>query len=189
VCNVKLIVGLGNPGKQYEETRHNVGFRVVDVLGRRWNIDLTAERFHGWFGSGSIRDQKVILLKPTTFMNRSGQAVLAAGRFYRLVLADLLVVLDDIALPLGRIRVRPDGSAGGQKGLVDIINRLGSDAFSRVRIGIGQPLGDASSYVLSRFGGDEESEATRAIERAADASECWIVEGPEAAMNAYNAAP
>ena len=186
--NVKLIVGLGNPGKQYEQTRHNVGFCVIDVLARRWQIDMATEKFHGWFGSGAIKGEKAVLLKPTTFMNRSGQAVLPAGRFYRAELGDLLVVLDDLALPLGRIRLRGNGSAGGQKGLADIINRLGSDAFSRLRIGIGQPIGDSSSYVLSRFGDDEAAEAKRSYERAADAVECWIAEGLDAAMTKFNAA-
>ncbi|MCH7813359.1 MAG: aminoacyl-tRNA hydrolase, partial [Planctomycetes bacterium] len=110
---MKLIVGLGNPGTKYAATRHNVGFRVVDELGRRWGIGLAQEKFHAWFGRGSVADRDVILLKPTTFMNRSGQAVQATGRFYQLELSDLLVISDDLALPLGRLRFRARGGAGG----------------------------------------------------------------------------
>jgi len=184
---VKLIVGLGNPGKEYEATRHNVGFRVMDLLGRRWGIELLTEKFHAWFGSGRIGDERVVLLKPTTFMNRSGQAVQAAGRFYQAELADLLVVSDDVALEPGRLRVRKQGSAGGHNGLADIIQRIGSDAFCRMRIGIGNAPGAArSSYVLGRFGADEQELMDRCIARAADAVETWVQEGPDAAMNRFN---
>jgi len=184
---VKLIVGLGNPGKEYERTRHNVGFRVVELLGRRWGIEMLAEKFHAWFGSGVIRDERAVLLKPTTFMNRSGQAVLAAGRFYRLELTDILVVYDDVALELGRLRIRKKGSAGGHNGIGDIIRRIGSDEFCRVRIGIGDAPGAVrSSHVLGRFAPGEEEVIEPALARCADAVEAWLVSGADTAMNRFN---
>jgi PTH1 family peptidyl-tRNA hydrolase len=187
---VKLIVGLGNPGKDYAGTRHNVGFRVVDLLGQRWNISLAGEKFHAWFGAGEIGGQRVALLKPTTFMNRSGRAVLAAGKFYQLELADLLVVSDDVALDPGRLRIRKQGSAGGHNGLADIIQRIGSDVFCRVRIGIGNAAGAVrSSHVLGRFESDEQALMDSSIARAADAVEAWVSSGPDAAMNRFNVEP
>jgi peptidyl-tRNA hydrolase, PTH1 family len=183
---VKLIVGLGNPGKQYELTRHNVGFRTVDVLAGRWRIGMSVEKFHAWFGSGMVGGEGAVLLKPTTFMNRSGQAVLAAGRFYQLELRDLLMISDDWALPLGRLRMRVRGSAGGHKGLQDAVDRLGTEEFCRLRIGIGEPVGPPTPYVLTAFSADEEEVIRPAIEQAADAVERWAAQGPEAAMNRYN---
>jgi PTH1 family peptidyl-tRNA hydrolase len=183
---VKLIVGLGNPGTKYEFTRHNVGFRVIDELARRHAISMNAEKFHAWFGWGSIGDEKVVLLKPTTFMNRSGTSVLAAGRFYRLELADLLVVTDDVALETGRLRMRAKGSAGGHNGLADVITRIGSDEFCRLRFGVGQPLGSQVDYVLGRFHEDEEAAIAPSIQKAADACEHWLSNGPTATMNEFN---
>ena len=137
---MKLIVGLGNPGTKYLGTRHNLGFAVVDALAKRWAIEMAREKFHAFFGDGAVRNQRVALLKPTTFMNRSGQAVSAAGRFYQAEREDLLVVSDDLALPLGRIRVRGGGSAGSHNGLQDIIDRVGFSDFARLRVGIDVPL-------------------------------------------------
>lgn len=186
---MKLIVGLGNPGAKYAATRHNVGFDVVDVLALRWSIGLTSEKFHGWFGKGDVRGRQVVLLKPTSFMNRSGQAVLSAGRFYKLELADLLVVSDDIALPVGRLRMRPKGSAGSHKGLQDVIDRIGSDAWCRLRVGIGAPVGDPSAYVLSRFDEVDEEVMRATRERAADAVEYWIEHGADLTMTRFNGEP
>jgi len=186
---VKLIVGLGNPGTKHAGTRHNVGFRVIDELARRCQADLSQEKFHAWFARATVAEQEVILLKPTTFMNRSGPAVLAAGRFYRLELGDLLVISDDLALPLGKLRLRGQGGAGGHNGLQDIIDRLGSEVFARLRIGIDPPIGDPVGWVLSRFSEAEESVAAAACCRAADAVECWIERGTECAMNRYNVEP
>lgn len=186
---MKLIVGLGNPGARYEGTRHNVGFEVVDTLASRWNISLATEKFHGWFGTGVIAGEKTALLKPTTFMNRSGRAVLAAGRFYKLELDDLLVISDDLALPLGRLRIRLKGSSGLHKGLQDIIDRLSSEEWCRLRIGIDEPLGDPSGYVLGRFTPQERTTLDEAVSRGADASECWVEQGPEMAMNRFNRDP
>ncbi len=186
---MKLIVGLGNPGPQYAGTRHNTGFDVVDVLASRWGIGLAAEKFHGLFGAGQCAGDRVVLLKPTTFMNRSGRAVLAAGKFYKLDLECLLVISDDVTLPAGRLRMRADGSAGGHNGLQDIIDRLSDDVWCRLRIGIGEPLGQATRYVLGRFGGEEEIIMQPARQRAADAVECWIENGPDLTMTRFNGDP
>ena len=186
---MKLIVGLGNVGPQYAGTRHNVGFDVVDVLSMRWDIALGVEKFHGWFGTGRIGSQTVVVLKPTTLMNRSGRAVLAAGRFYKLEWEQLLVVSDDLALPLGRLRMRAGGSAGSHRGLQDIISRVGSDAWCRLRIGIGEPIGDASAYVLGRFCEDERSVVQSARDRAADAVESWVEHGVDLTMTRFNGDP
>ncbi len=183
---MKLIVGLGNAGPKYAGTRHNVGFDVVDVLASRANIAMTGEKFHGWFGLGMIGSERVALLKPTTFMNRSGRAVSAAGRFYKLELDELLIIADDIALPCGRLRVRPRGSAGGHNGLQDVADHAGSTEWSRLRVGIGECMGDQVSYVLGRFTEDQEALISAARPRAADAAWCWIVDGVDEAMNRFN---
>lgn len=184
-----MIVGLGNPGPKYAGTRHNVGFDVVDRLAARWRVDFSVEKFHAWFGSVDVFGERVVLLKPTTWMNRSGQSVLAAGRFYKLDLADMIVIADDLALPLGRLRMRRDGSSGGHNGLGDVMERIGSDAWCRLRVGIGEPLGDPATYVLRRFGDKETPVIEAAVKSAADAIECWIREGPSEAMNQYNGDP
>jgi len=186
---MKLIVGLGNPGRPYAQTRHNAGFRVVDRLARRWQIGLTRQKFSAQMGDGTIAGHHVILLKPTTWMNRSGQAVAEASRFYKLALEDLLVISDDLDLPIGRIRLRAGGSAGGHKGLADIIACLGTDEFARLRVGIGRPDdGDAVDYVLSPFRPEQLAIAQQAEARAAEAAETWTAQGIQAAMNKYNAA-
>lgn len=186
---MKLIVGLGNAGPDYVGTRHNVGFEVVDVLAGRWGVSVAAEKFHGWFGQGEVGGERVALLKPTTLMNRSGQAVVAAGRFYKLELADLLVIADDLALPVGKLRMRASGSAGSHKGLQDIIDRVADDEWCRLRIGIGESFGDAAAYVLGRFDKAERDLMDRATQKAADAVECWIEKGPELTMTRFNAEP
>lgn len=183
---MKLIVGLGNPGAKYVGTRHNVGFDVVDVLASRWGIGLTTEKFHGWFGVHEVYGERVVLLKPTTYMNRSGRAVLAAGRFYKLELGDLLIISDDMALPLGCLRMRIRGSAGGHKGLQNIADQLGTDDWCRLRVGIGERLGEPTAYVLSRFTKDEEAIVKRARQRASEAVECWIRDGADLAMTRFN---
>lgn len=183
---MKLVVGLGNPGPKYEGTRHNVGFDVIDELASRGGIKLTAEKFHGWFGEVLVGDERVILLKPTTLMNRSGRAVLAAGRFYKLELNDLLVIFDDHALPLGQFRMRMKGSGGSHNGMKDVIGRLGSEAICRIRIGIGEPWGTPTSYVLGRFSPEERAIIEPACRRAADAVEHWVAHGPELTMTRYN---
>jgi PTH1 family peptidyl-tRNA hydrolase len=183
-----LIVGLGNPGEKYAGTRHNAGFLVANELARRWAIDFDKKRFQGRFGEGRFDGRKVAILKPQTFMNLSGQAVIEAMNFYRLTVADLFVAVDDLALPVGRVRLRANGSAGGQKGLADIIQRIGSDAFARVRVGIGATPTrmDAAEYVLSRFSDSEKPLIDAAVKRAADAIETAMQLGVERAMERFN---
>jgi len=184
---MKLVVGLGNPGRQYAETRHNVGYRVVDRLAERWAIPCRRESFRGLIGEGHACGMSILLLKPTTFMNHSGRSVRDAWCFYTLEAGDLLVILDDMDLPLGRIRLRPAGSAGGHLGLSDIIVTLGRDDFARLRIGIGcNAAREAVGHVLGRFEVEELPHVEPTVGRAAEAVECWITEGIEQAMNRYN---
>jgi len=183
---VKLIVGLGNPGSRYQGTRHNLGYAVVDELARRWKIDMTRQKFYARYGDGQFAQERIVLLKPMTFMNLSGQAVWPAAKFYGSAPADLLVVLDDAALPLGQLRLRARGSAGGHNGLQNIIDRVGSDEFSRLRLGIDAPHGVSADYVLSRFSETELATVNRMIDDAAQAVECWVEHGPETTMNRFN---
>jgi PTH1 family peptidyl-tRNA hydrolase len=185
---MKLIVGLGNPGKKYERTRHNVGFEVLHVVARRCAAAVERDRFDGRVADATIAGQRALLLWPHTLMNRSGQSVAAAVGFFQLPLSEVLVVGDDFNLPLGTLRFRSQGSAGGQKGLSNIIDRLGSEQFSRLRIGIG-PMPeqwDAADFVLSRFAADERPLIDDAIGRAADGVECWVANGIEVSMNRFN---
>jgi peptidyl-tRNA hydrolase, PTH1 family len=185
---MKLIVGLGNVGRKYGKTRHNVGFEVLNALAARSPGATVKEKFDGSLMDATVAGQRSLLLWPHTLMNRSGQSVQAAVDFYQLLPAELLVVCDDFNLPLGKLRFRSQGSAGGQKGLEDIINRLGSDEFSRLRIGIG-PVPDSwdpADFVLSRFSAAERPVIDETIERAAEAVECWVAEGIEICMNRFN---
>lgn len=183
-----LIVGLGNPGEKYAGTRHNAGFLVANELARRWAIDIDKKRFQGRFGEGRFDGRKVAILKPQTFMNLSGQSVIEAMNFYHLSAAELFVTVDDLALPVGRVRLRANGSAGGQKGLADIIQRIGTDRFARVRVGIGATpaMMDTADYVLSRFLDSEKSLIETAIKRAADAVETAMRLGVDRAMEQFN---
>ncbi len=183
-----LIVGLGNPGKKYETTRHNIGFWVIDELARRWNIAPFKSERKALVADGTIRDKRVLFLKPQTYMNLSGQAVRAACDFYKLAPEDLIVSHDDLDIPLGTLRLRKTGSAGGQNGIKDIIRHMGTQDFKRVRCGIGRPPGrmDPAAYVLQPFGGDDAITAQLIVARAADAIETWLKEGIDTAMNRYN---
>jgi peptidyl-tRNA hydrolase, PTH1 family len=185
---MKLIVGLGNPGRKYEKTRHNVGFEVLDIVAGRSADSSVKEKFDGRVADAAIAGQRVMLLWPHTLMNRSGRSVAAAVGFYQLPLTDMLVVCDDFNLALGTLRFRSQGSAGGQNGLKDIIGRLGTEQFSRLRIGIGPVPGgwDAADFVLSRFSGDESAVIADSIARAVEGVECWIADGIEASMNRFN---
>jgi len=184
---MKLIVGLGNPGRKYERTRHNVGFRVIDELVRRWPIEVNRRRFGGYFGSGRLRDVPAGLLTPRTYMNRSGRSVREAMTFYKLKLEDLLVIVDDLDLPLGRLRIRARGSGGGHKGLTNVIEELNDAGFARLRIGIERVESRrAVDHVLSPFSPEQEERIAEATVRAADAVGCWVVDGVEAAMNRFN---
>ncbi len=184
---MKAIVGLGNPGSEYKGTRHNVGFEVVDELARRWRAAL--KKWKATADLAIVRDREAVLVEPRTYMNHSGQAVAAIMAFYRILPADVLIVVDEVQLPLGRLRFRPSGSAGGHNGLKSIIEHVGSD-FPRLRIGIerGDRQRDLADRVLSRFGADEREIIERSIQRAADGVETFIAEGIGPAMNRYNAA-
>jgi peptidyl-tRNA hydrolase, PTH1 family len=185
---MKLVVGLGNPGRRYEGTRHNIGYAILAELARQFASTLPKARFHGEVVEAELGGQKALLLSPTTFMNLSGASVQEAASFYKLAGDDLLVLCDDLNLPVGKLRLRPRGSSGGQKGLEDIIQRLGTEEFSRLRIGIGTaPDGwDWANYVLSKFTPTELSEIERAVKLAAEAVTAWAREGIEACMNRYN---
>ncbi len=185
---MKLVIGLGNPGRKYEGTRHNVGFRVMAELANRHGRDKPKQAFQGEYVEAFVDTQKVLLLCPHTLMNRSGGSVLAARDFYKIPPEDLLIVADDFNLPIAKLRFRPRGSSGGQRGLADVIRRLGTDEVPRLRIGIGSPPAgrDAAGWVLGRFAGDDKQEIDVAIARAADAVELWTREGMDVAMNRYN---
>ncbi len=185
---MKLIVGLGNIGRKYEHTRHNVGFNVIDLVAKRNGGGSPKAKFDGTTMDVTIGSERGLLLWPHTLMNRSGLSVQAAVAFFQLPLTELLVICDDFNLPLGKLRFRSQGSAGGQNGLGDIIKRLGSQEFSRLRIGIG-PMPDAwdpADYVLGRFGPSDRTIIRETIDRAAEGVECWVTEGIEAAMNRFN---
>ena len=186
---VKMVVGLGNPGRGYADTRHNIGFRVVDSLAQKLKIDVKKRKFAARFGWGESGDKKLILLKPWQFMNRSGSAVAKAMAFYKLSVGDLLVVSDDMALAVGAIRLRAKGSAGGHNGLADVIEKLGTDQFGRLRVGIGKSdRVDDVDYVLSRPSEKERLLLDKAAERAQEAVLCWVEHGIETAMNEFNSA-
>ncbi len=185
---MKLIVGLGNPGKEYEKTRHNAGFMVVDRLAQRHAITGAKTKFRAGMLEGQIAGDKCVLLQPVTFMNRSGQSVSEAVNFYKLNTEDLLIIVDDTALPVGKLRLRAAGSAGGHNGLADIQNLLGTSKYSRLRVGVGDPgRAKQRDYVLGRFSKEEMEELEPALARACDAVECWIREGITEAMNGFNA--
>ena len=184
---MKIVVGLGNPGDKYADTRHNVGFKVIDTLAEVLKTDVRKRKFGARVGFGEFADKKVILFKPWQFMNRSGQAVATVMGFYKAGLSDLLVVLDDMALEPGRIRIRTKGSAGGHNGLADIIEKLGTESFSRLRIGIGQSgKEDAVDFVLDKPAKTERLALDEAIERSRKAVLCWVEQGIEATMNQFN---
>ncbi|MCJ7777281.1 MAG: aminoacyl-tRNA hydrolase [Sedimentisphaerales bacterium] len=184
---MKMVVGLGNPGSEYTDTRHNIGFKVIDLMSEMLGVKINKRKFGARFAQAEFADKKLILLKPWRFMNQSGQAVATAVGFYKLALSGLLVVTDDMALKPGRILLRAKGSAGGHNGLVDIIEKLGSGSFHRCRIGIGRNGGNiAYDYVLGEPAESEMPVLNEAIEKAAHAVLCWIEYGIEQAMNEFN---
>ena len=184
---MKAIVGLGNPGPRYAGTRHNIGFAVVDEIARRWGVEFESAPADALVARVKRAAGSVLLAKPLTFMNESGQAAGELARYFKVDVGDLLVVVDDVQLPLGRLRVRVRGSAGGHNGLKSLIAHLGGE-FARLRVGVGR--GDArrdlADHVLSRFDKDEASEVERMTTRAADAAEMFITSGIEAVMNGFN---
>jgi len=188
---MRLIIGLGNPGSEYHLTRHNVGFMVLDRLAQQHGLSSQRPRlrFESATLEGEVAGQHCLLLEPQTYMNRSGRAVRAAVDFYKLSPADLLIVVDDVALPVGRIRMRSEGSAGGHNGLSDIEAHLGTTAYPRLRIGIDPPPANIpqADYVLSRFTEPQLDALKPALARACDAISCWLTAGIEKAMTLYNA--
>lgn len=181
-----LIVGLGNIGNKYEHTRHNIGFDAVDFISEKYNIKVNKQRFKGTYGSGIIGDEKVILLKPGTYMNLSGESVKEIADFYKIDNKNIIVIQDDISLPIGKIRIRHKGSAGGHNGIKSIIYNLNTDEFIRIKIGVGQPDRDIVSYVLGRFEKEERNHVEKVFEFASDAVDCILGKGIFEAMNRFN---
>ncbi len=184
-----VIAGLGNPGKKYAKTRHNVGFDTLDIIADRYRIDVTTEKFKALVGTGVIDGQKVILVKPQTFMNLSGESLRLVCDFYKIdVEEELIVIYDDISLEPGQIRIRKKGSAGGHNGMKSIITHLGTQIFKRVKVGVGaKPEGyDLADYVLGRFSFSERLEMEEAFDRAARAAAALVTQDPQTVMNGYN---
>ncbi|TKC13901.1 aminoacyl-tRNA hydrolase [Robertmurraya kyonggiensis] len=185
---MKLIVGLGNPGKQYEKTRHNIGFEVIDYLSEQLQIPLDQAKHKGVYGVGNVRGEKVFLLKPLTYMNLSGESVRPLMDYYQIDLEDLIVIYDDLDLPVGRIRLRQKGSAGGHNGMKSIIAHVGSQEFNRIRVGInrpsnGQPIVD---YVLGRFSKEEQSLIEEVVKKCSEACDAILEKPFLQVMNEYN---
>lgn len=186
--DMKVIAGLGNPGSKYEETRHNVGFKVIDQLSESMSIPLNKQKFNGLFGIGEVNGHKICLLKPLTYMNRSGDSIIPLMKYYKVDSDDLLVIYDDLDTVPGKLRLREKGSAGGHNGMKSIIQHLGSQDFKRIRIGIGRPEpGEAvPDYVLKSFRPDQQGEIKEALDRSAKACENWIDTPFAQVMNRYN---
>lgn len=184
-----LLVCLGNPGEKYENTRHNVGFMVADEVAERQNAPIQRLKFKALTNVLTIGGEKVLVMKPVTYMNLSGEAVRQAADFYKVPPQHVLVVSDDTALAPGRLRIRTKGSAGGHNGLKNIIAHLGTDQFPRIRVGVGEkphPDYDLADWVLGKLQGEDKKAVDAAVKRAADAVECFIQEGPDRAMNKFN---
>ena len=184
-----LIVFLGNPGPRYEMTRHNAGFMAADAMAKEKNVNINKARFKALTATCDIGGESVLLMKPQTFMNLSGDAVAQAAKFYKIPPERVIVVSDEISLPIGKLRIRTKGSAGGHNGLKDIIAKLGTDAFPRIRIGVGAPPHpdyDMADWVLSSFKNQDAEDMLAAAARAAQAAQCYIAQGAERAMNRFN---
>ena len=184
-----LIVFLGNPGPRYEMTRHNAGFMAADAMAKEKNLSINKSRFKALTASCDIGGESVLLMKPQTFMNLSGDAVSQAVKFYKIPPEHVIVVSDEISLPIGKLRIRTKGSAGGHNGLKDIIAKLGTDAFPRIRIGVGAPPHpdyDMADWVLSSFKNQDAEDMLAAAAKAAEAAQCYITQGADRAMNRFN---
>ncbi len=185
-----LVVGLGNPGRQYARNRHNAGFMTVDRLAQRRGLVFARQKARAKIAEGTLAGRRVILAKPQTYMNLSGASVAALARFFKIPPERLLVVCDDLDLPLAQLRLRPGGGSGGHKGLKSTMERFGSQAFPRLRVGIGRPVhGDPLDYVLQDFTADEWIDVDAALDRAVEAIEHWLAHGIDAAMNVFNQPP
>ncbi|WP_273125236.1 aminoacyl-tRNA hydrolase [Metabacillus sp. HB246100] len=185
---MKLMVGLGNPGRQYEKTRHNVGFMVIDKLSDELSIPLDRQKFNGIYGIGHVSGEKVILLKPLTYMNLSGECIRPLMDFYEINEEDLVVVYDDLDLPVGKIRLRTKGSAGGHNGIKSMIHHLGTQEFNRIKVGIDRPNNGMkiTDYVLGQFTEEDQKGMTEAIDRSSQACQKWIAQSFLQVMNEFN---
>ena len=181
-----LIVGLGNPGKQYEKTRHNIGFDVIDYMANKYNIDVNREKFKGICGEGFIENKKVILLKPLTYMNLSGESIRESVNFYKLEDDEIIVVYDDISLDIGSLRIRENGSAGGHNGIKSIIQNLGGDKFPRVKVGVGQPKDNLVNHVLGKFSKEDREHIEKVIPVVSDAIVEIVKNDAKESMNKFN---
>ena len=187
--DIWLIAGLGNPETKYDGTRHNAGYAALDYLADKWGISVSKTKFEGLWGQGEVDGHKVVLLKPLTYMNLSGDSIAPTAGFFKIPADHVIVLCDDITQNPGKLRIRPSGSAGGHNGLKSIIQHLGTDQFPRIKVGVGQkphPDYDMADWVLSKFAGEDLKTITEAIRKAADAVECLIQEGPDKAMNRFN---
>ncbi|MCP3169685.1 aminoacyl-tRNA hydrolase [Myxococcus qinghaiensis] len=188
---MKLICGLGNPGREYERHRHNIGFMVVEALLSRARAELNQEKFAAKVGQGTLAGERILFVEPQTFMNLSGRSVAEAARFYKIPPEDVLVIHDELDLPLGRLQLKAGGGSGGHNGLKSIVASLGSEAFIRLRFGIDKPEGPnarerVAGYVLSNFDDGERRQLDELMDRAMDMTECWVREGLSVAMNRFN---
>ncbi len=183
-----LIVGLGNPGREYEKTRHNIGFRCVDAIAAAYGISVTRRQAHAFLGDGLIAEQRVLLAKPQTYMNLSGEAVRALVDFYKIPLENLLVISDDMDIPLGTLRIRQKGGAGGQKGLKSIMEHLGTQEFARLRVGIGRPPGrmEPTDYVLQDFESADQILVIETLDRVVKSIDTWLRFGVAIMMTRHN---
>ena len=183
-----VVVGLGNPGKQYENTRHNVGFNVIDILAKEYDISVTKIKHKALIGEGRIGSEKVLLVKPQTYMNLSGETLIDIYKYYKVDLDNIIVIYDDIDLDVGKIRIRKKGSGGTHNGMRSIIKCLGSNEFPRVRVGISKPKNgqDLADFVLSRFAKEDEKSLNESFENAVAAIDCAIRQDLDLAMNRYN---
>lgn len=181
-----LIVGLGNIGKEYHLTRHNVGFDIVDILAAKYNIQINRTKFKGEYGEGLIDSEKVILLKPSTYMNLSGESIIQYMNFYKITSDKIIIIYDDISLEVGKLRIRDKGSAGGHNGIKSIISCIGKDVFPRVKVGVGLPKGNLVSHVLGKFSSDDREVAEKVFNIAAEATTTIINQGITESMNKFN---
>ena len=188
---MKLICGLGNPGREYERHRHNIGFQVVEALLPRAGASLNQDKFQARVGQGSLGGERLLFLEPQTYMNLSGRSVAEAARFYKVTVEDILVIHDELDLPFGRLQLKAGGGSGGHNGLKSLVSSLGADSFIRLRFGIGKPEGPnakerVAGYVLSNFDDGERRQLEDLVAQATDAAELWVREGLAVAMNRFN---
>lgn len=181
-----LVVGLGNPGGQYDNTRHNIGFEAIDSIAAKYKINVSRIKFKGVYGEGTIGGEKAILLKPQTYMNNSGESVGEIARFYKISSDKIIVIYDDMSLDVGRIRIRVKGSAGGHNGIKSIIAHLSSEEFPRIKVGVGQPKGDWVSHVLGGFSSAEKEKLGKTLDVVTSSVEAIISKGVDEAMNRFN---